>query len=51
MNRPSSKYRVLCVYLALVVTTFIAYEPMRHNGFVNYDDDVYVTEPHMLMAE
>ncbi len=50
MNRPSNKYWPLYICLALVLATFIAYEPMRHNGFVNYDD-VYVTETHMLMAE
>jgi len=51
MNRPSSKYRPLYICLVLILAAFIAYEPMRHNGFVNYDDDVYVTETHMLMAE
>jgi len=44
MDKTSNKYWSLYICLALVLATFIAYEPMRHNGFVNYDDDVYVTE-------
>ena len=32
------------ICLALIVSTFIAYEPMRHNDFVEYDDNVYITE-------
>jgi len=48
MDKTSNKYWVLCVYLALVAATFIAYEQLRSNEFVNYDDDVYVTEnPHI----
>jgi hypothetical protein len=34
----------LLVYIGLVAATFAAYEPTLHNGFVNYDDDVYITE-------
>jgi len=29
---------------ALVAATLVAYEPIRHNDFVSYDDDVYITE-------
>ena len=29
---------------ALGVITVVAYEPVRHNGFVSYDDYVYVTD-------
>jgi tetratricopeptide (TPR) repeat protein len=37
--------RVLFFISAAIVTaTLIAYEPIRHNGFVNYDDDRYITE-------
>ncbi len=32
----------ICVVLVLV--TIFAYEPIRFNDFVNYDDDVYVTK-------
>jgi len=34
----------ILVYAGLVVSTVAAYQPVRHNGFVNYDDDVYVTD-------
>jgi tetratricopeptide (TPR) repeat protein len=33
---------LICVVLALV--TFVAFEQVRHNDFVNYDDGTYVTE-------
>ncbi len=33
---------LVCVVLAMAVLT--AYEPIRHNGFVNLDDNVYVAE-------
>ena len=32
------------ISIALVAATFVAYEPIRHNGFVNYDDDRYITD-------
>ena len=34
----------LLIYIGLVAATFAAYEPTLHNGFVNYDDDIYITE-------
>ncbi len=34
----------LLICFGLVVLTFAAYSPILHNGFVNYDDDVYITE-------
>jgi tetratricopeptide (TPR) repeat protein len=47
-ERACSKSYVFLIYLTLAVSTFIAYEPVRHNGFVEYDDDIYVTEnPHV----
>ncbi len=30
------------IYTALAVITFAAYEPILHNGFVNFDDDLYI---------
>jgi len=33
---------LICAALALI--TLIAYEPMRLNGFVTYDDDKYITD-------
>jgi len=39
---------LICVCAGLVVLTVIAYEPIRHNGFINFDDPRYVTEnPHI----
>jgi tetratricopeptide (TPR) repeat protein len=34
----------LLICLVIIVATFIAYEPIRHNGFVDYDDNQYITE-------
>ena len=33
----------LFICLGLIAATLVAYEPIRHNGFVNYDDDAYIT--------
>jgi hypothetical protein len=38
------KLRVCLVYAGLALATIIAYEPVRHNGFVDFDDNEYVTE-------
>jgi tetratricopeptide (TPR) repeat protein len=38
------KRRTLLICIALAVATFIAFEGVRNNGFVNYDDDLYVTD-------
>lgn len=40
----AKKPNILLVCAGLVVLTIAAYEPMRHNEFVDYDDDRYVTE-------
>ena len=32
------------ISISLVAVTFVAYEPVRHNGFVSYDDDTYITK-------
>jgi Tfp pilus assembly protein PilF len=37
------KKRLLLISAGLVIATIIAYEPVRHNGFVGYDDDGYIT--------
>jgi tetratricopeptide (TPR) repeat protein len=44
MKLQGNKVKVFCAYAALALGTIIAYEPMRHNDFVDYDDDKYVTE-------
>ena len=33
----------ILICLVIIVATLVAYEPIRHNGFVNYDDDKYIT--------
>lgn len=48
MERANNKFAVLLICLVLVLATIIAYEPVRHNDFVNFDDPRYVTQnPHI----
>jgi tetratricopeptide (TPR) repeat protein len=42
--------KVVFIYIVLVLTTFIAYEPMRHNDFIDVDDLRYVTENPQVKA-
>jgi len=42
--RLSQKHIFLFIIAAIVITTLVAYEPIRHNGFVSYDDASYITE-------
>jgi tetratricopeptide (TPR) repeat protein len=44
MKRERNKLYVIPICVALALATIIAYEPVRHNSFVNLDDDSYVTE-------
>jgi protein O-mannosyl-transferase len=44
MSRP----RLITLLLAL--TTLLVYLPVTRNGFVNFDDQVYVTENHQVQA-
>lgn len=49
MSKESNKLHLLLIYLLLGLITFIAFEQVRHNDFVDYDDGVYVTEnPNIL---
>jgi len=41
-SSPEKRTFVLC--LLLVVATLAVYNPITHNGFVNYDDDQYITQ-------
>jgi tetratricopeptide (TPR) repeat protein len=43
MKQTLDKRYIFMIYTALVLATVIAYEPVRHNDFVDYDDDIYVT--------
>jgi len=45
----SSSNRSVWIYPLLALLVFAAYSPILHNGFVNFDDNVYVYEnPHVL---
>ncbi|MHC4106408.1 MAG: hypothetical protein ACYSR9_15815 [Planctomycetota bacterium] len=44
MERAPKKLYVLLIYVALALATFIAFGKLHRSDFVNYDDDVYVTE-------
>jgi len=45
----SDKWKNVCIYVGLIAVTLIAYEPLRHNDFVYFDDHRYVTEnPNVL---
>jgi protein O-mannosyl-transferase len=37
------KHISIFVYVGIVVATLVAYEPIRHNYFVSYDDPLYIT--------
>jgi tetratricopeptide (TPR) repeat protein len=40
----SENLKILLICLGLVLATAAAFEPVRHNDFVSYDDAMYVTE-------
>ncbi len=42
-ERPQTHIRII-IYISIVVATLVAYESMRHNSFVSYDDPRYITE-------
>jgi tetratricopeptide (TPR) repeat protein len=47
-KRTRNKQYVLLICAGLVLATIVAYEQVRHGDFVDYDDDMYVTEnPHV----
>ncbi|MGD0573559.1 MAG: tetratricopeptide repeat protein [Sedimentisphaerales bacterium] len=39
------KHISILVYVGIAVATLVAYEPIRHNYFVSYDDDLYMKNP------
>ena len=43
-HRTTKKPHISFIFLALALVTIIAFEPVRHNDFVSYDDDIYVTD-------
>ncbi len=40
----TTRLKQFIISTALVAATLVAYEPIRHNGFVSYDDTAYITE-------
>ena len=49
MEQMAKKQQVILIYAALALATLIAYEQVRYNSFVEYDDNIYVTEnPYVL---
>ena len=40
--RFSQKHILFFITAAIVTSTLVAYEPIRHNNFVSYDDDLYI---------
>jgi tetratricopeptide (TPR) repeat protein len=47
-ERTYNKLHIFLIYLVLAVSVFVAYEHLRHNDFVSYDDEMYVTKnPHV----
>ena len=44
MEQINNKRNILVICLLLGIITFIAFEQVLHNGFIDYDDGIYVTE-------
>ena len=48
MKKTHDKLNTFLIYAGLALATIIAFEPVRHNDFTSYDDDIYVTKnPHV----
>ncbi|MHC4738663.1 MAG: ArnT family glycosyltransferase, partial [Planctomycetota bacterium] len=48
VKQTSNKWLILGIYAALTLATITAYGPLRHNDFVSYDDDAYITKNPMV---
>ena len=44
MDKTSNRHLVFLICAVLAAAVFIVYGQVRHNGFVNYDDQTYITE-------
>ncbi len=44
MVRVGNKIYIVLICVGLALATFVAFEQVRNNDFVNYDDTIYVTE-------
>jgi len=49
MDRTPNKKAVVFVYAVLALAVVAAFEPVRHNDFVEYDDSQYITENRHVM--
>jgi Tfp pilus assembly protein PilF len=48
MKQILEKDYILLICIVLTLLTFVAFERVRHNEFIDYDDDTYITEnPHV----
>jgi tetratricopeptide (TPR) repeat protein len=50
MEQIAKKQQVILLYVALALATLIAYEQVRYNDFVEYDDNVYVSENPQVLS-
>lgn len=50
MDKTSSKYWTLCIYLALALATLTAFWQVQNYDFVNYDDGHYVSKNQHVKA-
>jgi tetratricopeptide (TPR) repeat protein len=46
----SQKQIILLISASLIAATLVAYEPIRHNGFVYYDDSRYITDNPLIKS-
>ena len=44
MKQSPDKLHIFLICTGLVLATIIAYEPVRQNEFLDYDDDTYVVK-------
>ena len=44
------KHVKFLIHISLVAVTLAAYEPTLHNSFVNYDDNLYITENPLVIG-
>lgn len=48
MKRSHNKLHIILIFITLVLATFIAFEQVRQNDFIDFDDPGYVTDnPHV----
>ena len=50
MIRVGNKLYIALICVGLALATFLAFEQVRHNQFVNYDDGTYITENRHVKA-